>query len=285
MNKIVNFKDLVIAVEATTPPAAPLPPPVNSVQPPKLSTVKAAANVIGRGVKGLGKEILLNPKGLGARLAGSDGYDVLKGAYEGGKAFKKAISAEKEAQLKKYYLTLSMPNGWPRKGSNFSIITMYNGEYKGVVVNVSKLDEKNAAYTIIAEPLDTTKPRLAFVATIDEGSLPFYAIKQIMVSNITPEGKYIKNEKESGHQPKLEFDAESSQYILDYKNRPAKEYIEIDPSIPEVHWYKRGEIITGRGIISDEIVSGSVINYIKKGSKAFNKVAAIESVYVIKVRR
>ena len=249
----VNFKDLMSLVEAQASPTT-VASNVKSVKPPTGGTLKAAAKVAGRGFKNIAKQALFDPEGLGNKMAKSTGYDAIQGAYEGGKSFVKNVRGQRQEDLEKYYLQLAMPNGWPRKGAKFAITTMYNGAYNGVVANVQQISDSDMVYTISGTPTDTTKPPMTFVVTANEKTRPYHSVKQCIVSNVTPDNKYVKNDKESGHAPKLSFNPETGIYELDYKERPSRDTI-FGRQGP---WLKVRDAITGFGQNSQEIISGII---------------------------
>jgi hypothetical protein len=253
MRKPLNFKQLVDIYEATAP--------VKSTPPPVGGTIKAAIKSAAGGLKDIAKQAIFDPHGLASKIEAANKAGVpglAKGIYN----IPGNIRAQKESDLKNYYLKLSMPNGWPKKGSIFSIVSMYNGEYTGTVTNIQKISEEENVLTIVAQPADPKYPRLAMVVTIDETQLPFYAVKKYIVSNITSNNKYIKNEKESGHLPRLEFNAEIGKFELNSKERP--DTIVIIPKTGDTKTYKQGDTLTGIDFESGEEITGTVAKVFKE---------------------
>ena len=277
MNRITNFKDLVILVKEASPASPATPPnPVKSVAPPKLSIPKAAAKTAAKGLwggaKNLAKQVVFDPKGLGQRIGSATGYDVIKGVSGAVKGGIEATKQAREKQLTDYYLHLAMPNGWPQKGNDISIVTMYHGDYDGKIVNKQKIassgEERLYVYTIMATPAAAgpgaipvaNQPKLAMVVTIDEHSLPFYAVKKYIVSTVTPDNKYIKNEKESGHLPTFVFDYDTAKFSLDSKQRPDYDLIPVDVS----NRLGVGDTVRGIGIMGGQEIIGNIVAIVKR---------------------
>lgn len=266
MSKLKNFKDLVDIVEAVPTPS----PDVKSVTPPgKLKTTAAAVGAaLGTAAKAAYKG--LTDPNIGKKTF----YDVLGGAVRTGREMGKSAIEAKGRAYEKYLLRLSMPNGWPKVGSPFYLLTMYNGEYDGKVTNAVKTDKNETTYTIIAEPRNPSAPRLAVVVTLNTESLPWYSVKKYIVSNITAQNKYIKNEQESGHLPKLQFNVEKAIYELNSKERPDQDLIPIDSSNAGM---KDGDMIKGIGLNSGVEIEGKIISTVDRGGNKFYKVAFLPS--------
>jgi hypothetical protein len=261
--KRYNFKDLVLVAEADAPK-----PKIKSVKPPTGGVLKTAAKVAGKNLANLGKQVIFDPKGLANKL---DQFGTIHGtmaaAVAGAKGFKKEVQGQRQADLEKYYQKLAVPNGWPKTGDQIKMLTMYYGDYIGKITNTQNVGNKEVAYTIMANPApgNDGQPNLAMVMTVDQSQLPYYSVRKYIVSNVTPEGKYIKNEKESGHNPSFLFNFETGAFEIDSKARPDTDYIPV-ASVSGVR--KVGDTITGEGIQTGEEVTGEIVGVVERNMGA-----------------